>query len=148
MSIVSTALSLGKSALGFLTPAGGALKLAPWAIAGACALGLYIEHERLVAADAGIKAANAQTALAVQKCQAENAQAVAAASVAAAQQQATASVAASQAETQLFGQRAAQQVAAQRGQQALGVQLGAIATEANQSGWDGPVPRVLGSLFP
>lgn len=148
MSILSTALSLGKSAFRLLSPAGTALKLAPWAIAGVLAVGLYVEHERLVAADARIATAQAQTAQAVQKCQAEASQQAAAVSAATVAQVQKAQVAASQAEVQLFAQRAAANTVTAQTEQALGVQLGGIATQAAQAGQDGPVPPVLGSVYP
>ena len=147
MSILSTAFSLGKTAVGFLTPAGSALKLAPWAIAGVLATALVIEHYRLVAADAGIKTAQAQTAQTVQKCQAEAATQAATASAAAMAQQAKADAAASQAEVQLFAARGVAQASAVTASQALGQQLGAVTVQA-QAGQDGPVPAVLGSIYP
>ena len=148
MSILSSALNLGKTALGFLNPAGSALKLAPWIIAAALALGLYIEHERLVAADANIHAAQAQTAQAVQKCQSEVQVQAAKASAVAAQDQAKADAAASNAELALMAKRAAENQAANTAQQALGQQLGTINAQATQHGQDGPIPPVLGDMFP
>ncbi len=148
MNIFSTALSLGKSAFGLLSPAGTALKVAPWAIAGVLAVGLYVEHERLVAADAGIKTAQAQTAEAVQKCQAEAQAQVAMANAAAVQQQARAGAAASAAEVHLFSQRAAANTETAQVQRALGQQLGTITTQAGHAGQDGPIPPVLAQLFP
>lgn len=148
MSILSTALSIGKSALGFLSPAGTALKLAPWGIAAALALGLYIEHERLVAADANVRSAQAQTAQAVQKCQAEASQRIAAENAATTTQLQKAEAAASQAEVQLFAQRSAANTVAAESEQTLGQQLGTITTQAALPGQDGPVPAVLGSMFP
>ena len=147
MSIISTALSLGKSALGFLTPVGGALKLVPWAIAGACALGLYVEHERLIAADARVATAREQTAQAVQQCQTEASRQAAAANAATVQQQDKADAAASQAEVQLFATRAAAQSAADQAQFAVGQQLGTITAQSAQPGQDGPIPPVLANLF-
>ncbi len=148
MSIFSTALSLGKSAFGLLSPAGTALKLAPWAIAGVLAVSLYVEHERLVAADAGITTAQAQTAEAVQRCQAEASQQAAVVSAATVAQQARAQTAASAAQVQLFAQRSAANTEAGQVQQALGQQLGTITAQAAQTGQDGPVPPVLAEMFP
>lgn len=148
MSVLSTVLSVGKSAIGFLNPAGSALKLAPWVIAAALALGLYIEHERLVAADANIQTAREQTAQAVQKCQTETAAQVAAASAQAAAQVQKAQAAANAAETQLAAERAAANTAIDHAQQDLGKQLGTITAQAAQSGQDGPVYPVIGGLYP
>ncbi|MDE1906429.1 MAG: hypothetical protein KGH75_08275, partial [Rhodospirillales bacterium] len=148
VKFLATIFSVGKSALGFLSPAGTALKLAPWGIAAALALGLYVEHERLVAADAGITTAQAQTAEAVQKCQAEASQQAAAESAAAMAQQQKADAAASQAEVQLFAQRAAANTVTAQAEQALGQQIGTITTQAAQAGQDGPIAPVLAGMFP
>ena len=148
VSILSTVMSVGKTALGFLNPAGSALKLAPWGIAAALALGCYVEHERLVAADANIQTAREQTAQAVQKCQTETAAQVAAASAQAAAQVQKAQAAANAAEAQLVAARSAASVQAAETQQALGVELGTITAQSTQSGQDGPVPPVLGDMFP
>lgn len=136
------------SILSFLSPSGTALKGAPWAIAGLLAIGLYVEHERLVAADAGIKAAQAQTAEAVKQCQAEASEQAAAESAAAVTRQAKAFAAANAAEVTLFAQRSAAQIMTGQVQQALGQQLGTISTQAGQAGQDGPVPPVLAEMFP
>ncbi len=148
MSIFSTVLSVGKTALGFLNPAGSALKLAPWGIAAALGVALYVEHVRLVAADANIRVATEQTAQAVQKCQTETAAQVAAASAQAAAQVQKADAAANTAEAQLAEERATASVIAAQSSQALGQQLGTITAQASQSGEDGPVYPVIGNLYP
>lgn len=141
MSILSTAL-------GFLSPAGTAFKVAPWALVGVLAVGLYVEHERLVAVDAGITTARAQAAEVAQKCQAEASQQAAAVSAATVAQQTKAANAASAAQVQLFTQRSAEQTMAGQVQQALGQQLGTVDTQATQPGHDGRVPLLLGSVYP
>lgn len=131
MSIISTALSLGKSALGFLTPAGGALKLAPWAIAGVLVVALTVEQYRLIAADAHVKAVQAQAA-------AQVASDAAAQNAAAVVQVQKAAMATNAAELQLFAQR-----------QAVQTQLGAaLARIPAPQGQDGPIPPVLAEMFP
>jgi hypothetical protein len=136
------------SILSFLSPAGTALKVAPWAIAGLMAVGLLIDDYRLIAAYASVKTAQAQTAEAMQKCQAEASQQAAAESAAAVAQQAKASAAANAAEVTLFAQRSATQTMTGQVQQALGQQLGTITMQSTQAGQDGPVPPVLAEMFP
>ncbi|MDE3023010.1 MAG: hypothetical protein KGI54_14320 [Pseudomonadota bacterium] len=148
MSIFSTIFSLGKTALGFLNPAGSALKLAPWGIAAALGVALYVEHARLIAADANIKVAQGQTTTAVKQCQTEVAAQAAKDSAAAVAQIQKANAAANAAETQLAAERTAASVIAAQAAQGLGRQLGTITAQASQSGQDGAVYPVIGNLYP
>lgn len=148
MSVLSSILSAGKTVIGFASPAGAALKLAPWALAGALGVALYVEHVRLVAADAGITTAQAQTRAAVSDGNARIASTNAAANAGVVAIQTAGQEADAPNEVQVSLSAQHGQAAQQEAAQALGQALNDISTQAAQPKQDGPIsPPVLEREF-
>ncbi len=149
MSILSTVFGLAKSAGSAIIPGiGPALKFGPYIAIVLLGGFAFIQHSEIVTARANTATAQADTQVAVNKCQTEASTEAAAESAASVAQIKAAQAIAGAATAQLMQARQAADAAQSAAAAALIARDSQIDTQAALPGQDGAIPPILAEIFP